>query len=146
MRIKCQTLFDITNTGISFRRNNLESELDLSHDVEKMRNQQSNFETILQIIGLRSQPENISIPVQKSEKGDIRWGSIYKNKKISVWTFEFTVNNIAVFRNNDDELEFLYKDCQNVPMIINLDENKNIDSILRIDSDNKNIYFEVLND
>lgn len=63
IEIKCSTIFDITKTNISNRRQHLSEISDVN--LTKMRSQQSNFETILQIVSLRSQPENISNPVKK---------------------------------------------------------------------------------
>ena len=45
MRIKCYTLYDITQTNVNFRKKNTEI---VPADEMKKRSQQSNFETILQ--------------------------------------------------------------------------------------------------
>ena len=63
-RIKCYTLFDITNTGILSRKTpvNLLPEKVLDWETDRAR--QSNFDTIIQVISLRTQPEDITKPVK----------------------------------------------------------------------------------
>jgi hypothetical protein len=146
VKIKCTTLFDITRSGVNTRRQE-QGVTDLSY--QKKRNQQSNFETLLQIIALRSQPEDISEPekimVQPAKSG---MGQKYITKsKIPAWNFVFTVSQLDVFSDNNDELEKLIGDCVGVPMIKNLDEWPRLDTVLLdISHDYRNIHFEVIND
>lgn len=65
------------------------------------RNQQRNWETILQLIGLYTQPQHIS---------DIRM----KNGR---WEFEFETEFDDVFRLNDDPVGLLKQACRGVPII-----------------------------
>ena len=65
------------------------------------RNQQRNWETILQLIGLYTQPQSIS---------DIR----IKNGR---WEFEFETEFDDVFRLNDDPVGLLKQACRGVPII-----------------------------
>lgn len=142
MKIKCITLFDITKTNVSNRRQLLEH---LPFN-EKQRKQQSNFETLLQIISLRSQPENISEPIHTSIDFDL-WGSAYRFKKSSnAWTFDFTVNQNSTYKNNEDDLHYLKLDCDGVPMAIDLDESTALISTLSFSDEHKNIHFEVSNE
>jgi len=145
VKIKCTTLFDITKSGINTRRQ--------EHGVtdsfyQKKRNQQSNFETLLQIIGLRSQPEDITDP----EKSMIQltksvMGSQYSTKtKVLVWHFTFTVSKPDIFSENDDDLAKLISDCVGIPMITGLDEWSKLGKILDTTDEHRNIYFEVIND
>ena len=59
--ITCHTLFDITATGVVNRHRPVEDEE--MHAWLYKRNTQCNFDTVLQAISLRSQPEIISAPV-----------------------------------------------------------------------------------
>ena len=59
-RISCYTLFDITQTGVLNRTKPNEGQ-DLAEWVQK-RNTQCNFDTVLQVIALRSQPEIVNFP------------------------------------------------------------------------------------
>jgi len=65
------------------------------------RNQQRNWETILQLIGLYTQPQSIS---------DIRM----QNGR---WEFEFETEFDDVFRLNDDPVGLLKQACRGVPII-----------------------------
>lgn len=147
MKIRCITLFDITQTNISNRRKDLE--IKNGGLFEKARNQQSNFETLLQIISLRSQPENITQPVKEiCNKFNNLWGKTYKLKKekIPVWYFSFTISQSSVFSTRDDKLELLVKDCDSVPLIIGLEEMTDLHSQISLTLQHKNIHFEIEND
>ncbi len=65
------------------------------------RNQQRNWETILQLIGLYTQPQRIS---------DIR---MEKGR----WEFDFETEFDDVFRLNDDPVGLLKQACRGVPII-----------------------------
>ena len=65
------------------------------------RNQQRNWETLLQLIGLYTQPQSIS---------DIRM----QNGR---WEFEFETEFDDVFRLNDDPVGLLKQACRGVPII-----------------------------
>lgn len=145
VKIKCTTLFDITRSGINTRRQE-HGVTDLSY--QKKRNQQSNFETLLQIIGMRSQPEDITDP----EKSMIQlaksvMGSQYSTKtKVLSWHFTFIVHQLEVFSENDNDLAKLIQDCADIPMITGLDEWPKLGKILDTSDERRNIYFEVIND
>lgn len=147
MKIRCRTLFDITNTNQSNRRGLLENEPD--RDAVKQRMQQANFETILQIVSMRSQPENITTPVLVSTKfgADSPWGSAYRSKKpVNSWEFEFTVNYKQVFANEHDKLGALLQDCRGVPMIKDLTEWHSIETTLNVSPELRNIIFEIVDE
>lgn len=136
MKIVCKTSFDCTYTGITgnFKAsqvpfvdragNKIENLLGWNH----ARNQQRNWETILQIISLNTQPQNISVPVRNND----------------VWEFEFFVESEHVFGlNNDaDPLAGLKQNCIGVPMITGLNEKDTLDSMLQPE---KNIWFQTIN-
>lgn len=136
MKIKCITLFDITKTNVSNRRR------DPTVDQSKERRQQSNLETLLQIISLRSQPEEITDPEMVHDYSKC-WGSAYKNKKYQAWAFTFTVNYRAIFHLDGDDLGGLKLDCTNVPMITGLEETIELPPTLHSDGVLKNIHFEI---
>lgn len=149
--LRCHTLFDITKTGVPNRR----PPSDLTGSELKLwnsnRNRQSNFDTILQVVSLRSQPENISTPKKEEFKFEEfeEFGFLFDSmadQTIYKWTFEFTVNYHGVFNDGITDLGALYSDCDSVPMITGLDEWKKIPNFLDVSPELKNIYFEVLND
>ena len=133
MQIQCQTLFDITATGTTghvkpsrmpftdqagTRITNVES-------WNRSRNQQRNWETVTQLISLRTQVDNLQEPVMIHD----------------CWQFEFEVENENLFNNGADRLAVLKTDCQGVPMLTGLNESINIGTVLVVD---KNIWFTIV--
>jgi hypothetical protein len=136
MKIRCKTVFDCTYTGVTghYRLSQLpfvdRSGQLISTQAEwiQSRNQQRNYETLLQIFGLRTQPMDITNP----EHID------------SVWQFEFSVESPAVFGLTDgkDPLAGLKQDCAGVPMIANVSD---IAQQLKMLDPDQNIWFDILN-
>jgi hypothetical protein len=136
MKIKCKTIFDCTCTGVTghYRASQIPftdrsgQQIDSQQDWQRSRNQQRNYETLLQIFGLKSQPMDIS-PPQKVD---------------SFWVFDFVVESGAVFSVTDhaDPLAGLKNDCTGVPMIANIEDVTQQLSVLVPD---KNIWFDVIN-
>lgn len=110
----CVTLVDITNTGVI--RHSPEEEL--------RRNQQRNWETVLQCIGLRAQPQLIEGPYCKEldiDNNDI-FGDFFHATKQKVWLFSFGVEPADVFLVDTDPVGQLDKDFAQVPIICGLTE------------------------
>lgn len=141
-RIACFTLFDITNTGVL---NRAKPGDDITNVTEwfKKRNTQCNFDTILQVISLRSQPDVSSYPKETklAHISNSKFGLIYTDKKIPVWTFDFEVQHASVFEDGVEELGYLYKDCQQVPMVKCETQWPYIGTNLDITNEKRNIYF-----
>jgi hypothetical protein len=137
-RICCSTLFDITATGV--RSHYKESRVPFHDDTGRViedhqswtrsRNQQRNWETINQLISLRTLPENISTP--EFDASD------------HTWKFEFDVVNIESISLNDNLVGGLLRDCVGVPMILGLTEKSEISNILTTAGSEINIWFTVL--
>jgi hypothetical protein len=95
-KLKCYTLFDITRTGNVHRRPPVNGTPEQTKRWEKTRNTQTNFDTIIQVLSLRSQPENITDPIQEiivfDETVDM-FGFLYDNEDSiqTMWSFEFTI-------------------------------------------------------
>jgi len=140
--IKVYTRFDITNTDIIRPFNKLllkaHSKINSEENWIKARRQQSNFETLIQIISLRTQPTILYKPVMKISSL-IKFNN---NKKGKVWNFSFTIEHNGVYSDGLKVLGLLETDCRHVPMNLNLNETI-LDNYLVID---KNIYFEIVND
>jgi CRISPR/Cas system-associated endoribonuclease Cas2 len=143
MKIRCVTLYDITQTGINHRR----AKLDRTEDMGIKGSQQSNFETILQCIGIRAQPEDITSPKKEHKKLTKIFGTNYKNNGlVPQWTFTFNVLQNGVFQIGENELEGLYNDCESVPMIKGLEEWQTLSGTLNTSNEYKNIHFEIINE
>ena len=89
------------------------------------RNQQRNWETLLQVIGLRCLPEDI----------------IYPQHHDGIWQFSFVVAGLEALGSND--FESLHRDCQGVPMI--QDTQTGQASTLQPTGPERNIWFSTLN-
>lgn len=139
MNIRCRTLFDCTYTGItghfrvaqvpySDRTGRLITDI---NDWNRARNQHRNWETLLQIISLRAQPNIVSEP--HCEDG--------------IWKFEFSIETPGVYSVNSDldNLDGLRNECAGIPMIVGLDEKNNIDPSLIVSGAKQNLWFETIN-
>ena len=139
MKIKCQTTFDCTRTGVTgtFRASAIPymdragQTVDNQQAWNRSRNQQRNYETLLQIFGLRTQPQDITEPVCHN----------------NLWQFDFETENEGVFDiyNDSNPLAGLLIDCEGVPMIANLTEKFSNTSVLVTAGENLNMWFEVIN-
>lgn len=107
------TLVDITATGVT--RNQPDKELE--------RNQQRNWETVLQCIGIRAQPQLIEGPIYKEFEVDEStvFGELYFGVQ-KVWLFSFGVDFEDAWTINHDEVAGLEKDFAQVPIICGLEE------------------------
>lgn len=142
-------MFNIKNTGVTSRRipDNLSN--DEAFKWRNARNSQLNFDTVLQVISMRGQPENLSdvivekINFQQFEK----FGFLFENEEDqNCYSFEFTVPFSNVFNDGISELGALYSDADGVPIIKIEDEFEKLPSFLDTSPELRNIYFEVLND
>lgn len=145
-RICCYTLFDITRTGVLNRSKPSE---DYIGDWIYQRNTQCNFDTILQVISLRSQPEVVKNPTKElATSEDLEnFGFLFNYEEDTeqyFWKFEFEVQHPSVFENGITDLGALYNDCNGVPMIVFKDQSDSLVSFLNANEDLKNIHFEVL--
>ncbi len=145
-RICCYTLFDITQTGVLNRSKPQTSDV---ADWLHRRNTQCNFDTILQVISLRSQPEVVRVPhaIDFSFDKFDKFGISYQQEKDKIyqcWKFEFEVQHSSVFEDDTNNLGALYRDCEGVPMIICDGQYMNTTGFLDTTSNLKNIHFEVI--
>jgi hypothetical protein len=136
MKINCRTLFDCTYTGVtgSYRPAQLPFTDRAGQSItnqaqwERSINQQRNYETLLQIFGLRTQPMNVTEP----------------HCVDNVWHFSFESETEAVFLlPGQDDLAALRADCEGVPMTLNLDEKIHTVSRLCTQGPQQNIWFSL---
>lgn len=107
------SLVDITPTGV-IRSNDQDS-------IE--RNQQRNWETVLQCIGLRTQPQYIQ-PPQLLENQTSNWykfGEFY-TKKQHIWTWRWAIESQGIYDLLNEPLGGLLKDFEQVPVVTGLTE------------------------
>ncbi len=125
------TLVDITATGVT-RSNFGEDSLE--------RNQQRNWETILQVLGLRTQPVIISGPTVSHDvdlaKYNLNFGDLYGGNH-SVWTMVFTSEQ------NVYQIDQLEEDFEQIPVVTGLTETaKFLLPIFYPHGTIKNVYFK----
>lgn len=109
----------------------------------RKRNTQCNFDTVLQVISLRAQPDVISDPIRMEldlNKSEF-FGSMLKDDVVPVWKFVFEVQHSSVFEDGVTELGSLYKDCSYVPMIQCDSQWHKAGDSLDITIEKRNIYF-----
>ena len=105
------TLVDITPTGVVRGPDSLR------------RDQQRNWETVLQAIGLISQPIEVAA-VEIHDEVPLEWiefGEFYTGKH-SVWTWRFTAEHSNVFAQGDNPVARLEEVFDQVPVITGLEE------------------------
>lgn len=106
------SLIDITATGVTRGNDGLE------------RNQQRNWETILQCIGLRTQPQCIQEPIEAivSNLNILKFGDFYQGENQKVWTWTWATESSEIYDLPGQELGGLFKDFEQVPIITGLTE------------------------
>ena len=137
MKILCRTLFDCTVTGVTghMRPSDLPfvdragQPIDNQLAWNRSRNQQRNYETLIQLISLRTQPINVD-PAQQHKDS---------------WQFSFETDNENVYGPQDEPFENLLQDCEGVPMITNLGEQHSVTAVIETAGPRQNIWFETIN-
>ena len=132
-------MFDITKTNVTSRR----APVGTSLDWQNQRNTQCNFDTVIQLVSLRAQPEEISNPVKLNTNTDPfdKFGLDFAFP-LDYWTFTFTINHAGVFDDEENKFGLLLADCDNVPMIKMPTIPVNLSNCLDISNNLRNIYFE----
>lgn len=136
IRIKGRCLFDITATGVTghFKSSRVPFQdragQSIVNDItwNRSRNQQRNWETIMQLISLRTQIIDVKEP----------------QKNNGIWEFEFGTETADVYGTAEDPTAILRADCAGVPMIVNLDHNQIMASELVVEGHDQNIWFDTL--
>jgi hypothetical protein len=126
IKIKVKTLFDITATGVTghFKSARLPY---TAESWSRARNQQRNWETLAQIINLRTQIMSVT------DSGLVD----------NTWTFEFESES-NVWDNGSDPVGVLKQDCAGVPMLLELDNNPDIEATLVTEGPRQNIWFDLV--
>jgi hypothetical protein len=135
MKYVCQTRFDITATGVTGhfkldRTPYTDQSGQPITDLEswnRSRNQQRNWETLTQILGLRAQLFDITNPIQDSTG--------------TRWMFEFETDRDGIFGPDSDPCEILRVDAEGVPMLLGLNNAPDIEPFLCTSGSNQNIWF-----
>jgi len=137
-KVICYTLFDCTATGIlnhakvsqlpmTDRRGQVISD---QAALVKARNQQRNWETLTQLISLRSQ---VTVYTEPKTLDDASLAVLGLNRRASrIWTFEFGSEFADIYDISREPLAALIQDCDNVPLITGLGEAvENLEPVIR---------------
>ena len=135
MKFACQTRFDITVTGITghFKSARMPFQDRAGQVIQdtaswnRSRNQQRNWETLTQILGLRTQLFSLTTPIQ--------------DQTGTRWMFEFETEMDGVYGPEDDPTRVLREDANGVPMLRELNNDPEIESVLVTDGPRQNIWF-----
>ena len=135
MKYACQTLFDITPTGVTghCKASRMPFTDRAGHNItdieswNRSRNQQRNWETITQILSLRTQLFLLSDPILDHTG--------------SRWMFEFETEADGIYGPDNDPTEILRADADGVPMLRELDNDPDIEPFLVTSGPRQNIWF-----
>jgi hypothetical protein len=110
MEYKLYTLVDITHTG----QNRTEA------GKEALRWKEQNFQTVLQILGIRANISYSQSPTMLEVGGHV--AGFDTDDIIRVWRFDFTTDRDFLFEKDEDPVGHLLEDFHLVPYIAGLDE------------------------
>ena len=135
MKYICQTLFDITATGVTGHckssrmpfQDRAGQTIDGEESWNRSRNQQRNWETLTQILSLRTQLFLLTDPVP-----DLTG---------TRWMFEFETESDGIYGSETDPVSILRSDANGVPMLLNLDNDPDIEPVLITAGARQNIWF-----
>jgi len=135
MKYICQTLFDITATGVTGHckssrmpfQDRAGQTIDGEESWNRSRNQQRNWETLTQILSLRTQLFLLTDPVP-----DLTG---------TRWMFEFETESDGIYGSETDPVSILRSDANGVPMLLNLNNNPDIETVLITAGARQNIWF-----
>jgi hypothetical protein len=145
----CYTLFDITPTAVfsSYSQpftDAAKQPVDSEESWERSRNQQRNWDTMVQIISMRAQPISLSKP-KRIATVDHPFIENFPGKQ-HVWSFTFGVEVREAFRKGEDPVWALKQDSDMVPMSIGLEESADlIPACIKTDAYSYNTCFVTSN-
>lgn len=139
MKIQISTRFDITATGTrgNFNANRLPFRDRSGQHIategawHRSRNQQRNWETMNQLISLRTLPQDIQDPVQNEDDQG------------RIWSFDFDLENTGALEQEGDPVGALKADSTDVPMIVGLGEDAGTHTHLMVGT---NVWFQAMHD
>ena len=106
--------------------------------------QQQNHNTLIQTIGLRSQPINpVTTRLLTQDIAEYGFGKRYKGLH-TVWKIKFSIEHSDVFSYKGNRLHHLYNDSDGIAIISNLSETANINTgcFETTDQYKVNLYFK----
>lgn len=126
------SLVDISNTGYSNPKGNT-----LEYQ------QAQNLNTILQILGMRTQIVLSSVTIlEDQDLSNYKFGSDYAGKH-TVWVLKFASEKSGAWDRGATEMFYAYKDCHLTPIHADLNETAPIEyTFITTSTPTRNLYFE----
>lgn len=126
------SLVDITNTGNSNPK---------GQTVEYL--QAQNLNTLLQILGMRTQVVISSVTILKDQDlSNYKFGNNYSGNG-TVWMLKFASEKPDVWDRAASEMFYAYKDCHLTPIHVNLNETVVLENtFITTNTSARNLYFE----
>jgi len=119
-KVDCYCLFDITATGVTYNRPGSGDPTE-----QRARNQQRNWDTMMQLVGMRTQVFNVSGPdIVESKESPFALDQ-------KTWKFSFEIEPEAQWLVDDDEFWLLRQDSEGTPMITGLTETADTGPLIR---------------
>ena len=147
-KVICYTLFDCTATGILNHAKVTQLPLTDRQGkiiadpaaLNKARNQQRNWETLTQLISLRTQ---VMVYAEPRILQDVSVATLGLNRRANrVWTFEFGSEFADIYDISGEPLAALIQDCHGVPLITGLGESvENLEPVISTTGDVINTRF-----
>lgn len=130
------SLVDITATGMTRSSDN--------DDLK--RNQQRNWETVIQCMGLRVQPQMIQDPIViETNLKSFKFGDFYEGHH-KIWQWMWAIEREGSYDMSNKKMGGLLADFEQVPIIVGLEETARFMlPIFYPHGTIKNIYFEQIN-
>lgn len=130
------TLIDITPTGVTT--------YSPEHEIE--RNQQRNWETVQQIISLRTQPTIISTDIIVADVKDYNFGINYAGVH-KIWTFTFSTDYADIYQDGSDKFGLVKYDFKITPVTLGLTETAQPEvAVFQPKGPWNNVYFKTIKD
>ena len=154
MKFVCQTLFDITRTDVTghCKASRMPFQDRAGQIIKdetawnRSRNQQRNWETVIQCMGLRTQPQNIQDPISTTtDLENLEFGDMYTGEQ-KVWIWTWSTEGLDVYDLTNKPLGAIQQDFEQVPVITGLTETARFMlPIFYPYGSIKNIYFKQIN-
>jgi hypothetical protein len=126
-KFECYCLFDITATAVTGHQRNTEYpyisksgiQIRNAQELAQARNQQRNLDTILQLVGMRTQIFEVTAPEVVTEHiSEFAWAG----DTVKVWKFSFEIEPQSQWTVDNDEFWVLKNDSHSTPMLLGLTE------------------------
>lgn len=145
-KVECLCLFDITATAINGHQRNIEypyisktgTMVNNHQELAQARNQQRNLDTVLQLIGMRTQVFEIT---DSEITTDIPAEFAWAGTDVRVWRFTFEVEPLSQWSIDNDDFWILKNDSDRTPMLIGLTETAQMEPWLVTQGNNVNIIY-----